>query len=538
MASFSPTPLKTFFKRGEPMIWLSGLGFSAIGVMVIGLFLVIFNQGVRVFWPKNLQQIELTNGSKLLGEYVKEQININEKHTQLYKVGNRDLYSADFRWIKSHEIKSQSQPAAAIALERQEYGNFYGFLETVTAPGLAGDFTNVHDKFAAAFRMTRKQLAQLETIKADVEHSNALINDITSQAQKAYYAKHGHTRGFDANDLPVVNQLRLSFQNRLTEANDFERKIEAIEAQFRDVTGQAKTIKLMAIVRFYQPNAMGIGAKIVYYGERIQELLFADPRESNTEGGLFPAIFGTVSLIIIMSVLSFPLGVLAGIYLHEYAKDGWIVRAVRIAVNNLASIPAIVFGIFGLGFFVYGIGSLIDEMFFAYRLPEPTFGTGGILWASMTLGLLTIPVVIVATEEALSAIPRAIRENSFALGATKFQTLCRICLPAASPGIMTGFILAMARAAGEVAPLMITGVVKMAPSLAIDSEWPYFHAERKFMHLGFHIYDISFQSPNVEAATPMVYVTTLLLISIVVILSGLAIFMRERLKKKFKLQNL
>jgi phosphate transport system permease protein len=225
--------------------------------------------------------------------------------------------------------------------------------------------------------------------------------------------------------------------------------------------------------------------------------------------------------------------VLAAIYLREYAREGVLVRLVRIAVNNLAGIPSIVYGIFGLGFFVYGIGGSLDQLFFPERLPTPTFGTGGIFWASLTLALLTVPVVIVATEEALGAIPAGVREGSLSLGATKFQTLMRILLPMASPGIMTGLILAMARAAGEVAPLMITGVVKLAPSLPLDGNFPFLHLDRKFMHLGFHIYDIGFQSPNVEAAKPMVFVTTLLLVLIVVAMSSVAIWLRNRMKKRY-----
>jgi phosphate transport system permease protein len=189
---------------------------------------------------------------------------------------------------------------------------------------------------------------------------------------------------------------------------------------------------------------------------------------------------------------------------------------VRIAVNNLAGVPSIVFGVFGLGFFVYFVGGTIDQLFFSEALPTPTFGTGGILWASLTLSLLTVPVVIVASEEALAAVPRSMREASLAMGATKFQTILRVVLPAAAPGILTGLILAMARGAGEVAPLMLTGVVKLAPELPVDSFLPFFHLDRKFMHLGFHIYDVGFQSPNVEAAKPMVYTTTIFLLVIVV----------------------
>jgi len=235
----------------------------------------------------------------------------------------------------------------------------------------------------------------------------------------------------------------------------------------------------------------------------------------------------------LMSVFSLPFGVIAAVYLREYAREGVILRLVRIAVNNLAGVPSIVYGVFGLGFFVYGIGSSIDAYFYPDRLPTPTFGTGGILWASLTLALLTVPVVIVSTEEGLASVPKGLREGSLSLGATKFQTLVRVVLPMATPGIMTGMILAMARAAGEVAPLMLVGVVKLAPSLPIDGTFPFFHMDRKFMHLGFHIYDVGFQSPNVEAAKPMVFVTTLLLLAIVITATSTAIVIRNRMKQKY-----
>jgi len=260
-----------------------------------------------------------------------------------------------------------------------------------------------------------------------------------------------------------------------------------------------------------------------------------DPRESNTEGGVFPAIFGTVMMVLLMSLFVTPLGILEALYLREYAKQGSFVSLVRIAVNNLAGVPSIVFGVFGMGFFIYRIGGSIDRLFFPESLPTPTFGTGGILWASLTLALMTVPVVIVATEEGLAAIPRNMREGSLALGATKWETTWRVVLPALAPSILTGLILAMARAAGEVAPLMITGVVKLAPSLPLDGQFPFLHMDRKFMHLGFHIYDVGFQSPNVDAARPMVLTTTLLLLLIVVALNLTAIILRRRLRKKFQM---
>jgi phosphate transport system permease protein len=249
---------------------------------------------------------------------------------------------------------------------------------------------------------------------------------------------------------------------------------------------------------------------------------------------VFPAIWGTVTMTLLMSIAVVPFGVLASLYLREYAKAGLLVSTVRIAVNNLAGVPSIVFGVFGLGFFCYIIGASVDQLFFEAKLPSPTFGTGGLMWAAFTLALLTLPVVIVATEEALAAVPRSVREGSLACGATKWQTIRCIVLPRAMPGIMTGMILAMARGAGEVAPLMLVGAVKLAPDLPVDGVFPFVHLHRSFMHLGFHIYDLGFQSQNSEAAKPMVFTTTLLLIALIAFMNVLAIWLRARLRRKFE----
>ncbi|MDD2235951.1 MAG: phosphate ABC transporter permease PstA, partial [Kiritimatiellae bacterium] len=273
--------------------------------------------------------------------------------------------------------------------------------------------------------------------------------------------------------------------------------------------------------------------KVRVYFSRWVEFLTAPPREANSEGGVFPAIFGTVVMTLLMSLAVVPLGVMAALYLREYAKGGAIVSAVRISINNLAGVPSIVFGVFGLGFFCYLMGAGMDQWLFSAALPNPTFGKGGILWASLTLALLTLPVVIVATEEALSAVPNSMREGSYACGAGKWQTIKRIVLPRAMPGIMTGMILAMARGAGEVAPLMLVGAVKLAPELPVDGVAPFLHAQRSFMHLGFHIYDLGFQSQNSEAAKPMVFTTTLLLIALIFVLNIVAVRLRTRLRRKF-----
>jgi phosphate transport system permease protein len=299
-------------------------------------------------------------------------------------------------------------------------------------------------------------------------------------------------------------------------------------------SGAELAIPLSKIVDVYQPNKMGFFTKITHYFVKLGEFLSEDPREANTEGGIFPAIFGTIMMVMMMSVIVTPFGVIAAVYLREYAKQGFVTQLIRIAVNNLAGVPSIVYGVFGLGFFVYILGGNIDALFFPEASPAPVFGTPGLLWASITLALLTLPVVIVSTEEGLARVPRAIREGSLALGATKIETLWRTVLPMASPAMMTGLILAVARAAGEVAPLMLVGVVKLAPTLPLDGNYPFLHLDRKFMHLGFHIYDVGFQSPNVEAARPLVYATALLLVLVIIGLNLAAIIIRNHLREKYR----
>ncbi len=350
-------------------------------------------------------------------------------------------------------------------------------------------------------------------------------------------------------ELELAGQLDAVAQADIAaERAEFEAQYQALEGQLlelhqavdrdsivvREADGQELEISLGKIVHAYQPNAMGVFTKLGMYFGKLWEFLSDDPREANTEGGIFPAIFGTVMMTLIMAVIVTPFGVLAAVYLREYARQNAFTRVIRIAVNNLAGVPAIVYGVFGLGFFVYVLGGSIDQLFFPEALPAPTFGTPGLLWASLTLAILAVPVVIVATEEGLARIPRAVREGSLALGATKAETLWKVVLPMASPAMMTGMILAVARAAGEVAPLMLVGVVKLAPSLPVDGNYPYLHLDQKIMHLGFHIYDVGFQSPNVEAARPLVYATALLLVLVIAGLNLSAVAIRNHLREKYK----
>jgi phosphate transport system permease protein len=523
--------MKKYWRTGEPCVWGTGAALAVTLLIAATLIVVVMVNGLGVFWPGALQRLELKDGSALLGEQTQRETSFeSEKFRRQYKVGNRDLYGLDFRWVDEAEIVAVGQPTDALLLEREEYGNFYGFLNRFEDGDAGGDMLGA----------LRNSHAEVMAEKALVRGMNEEISRLSYQLErlrrnllKAEYQGLGpdHPKILEIKRNQAI--LQDDFSHLVARQNQAAANMRTRKAIFADVNGREREIALADIVAIYGPNQMSLVEKTGVYLHRLKELFIGEPRESNTEGGLFPAIFGTVMLIFIMSLFSFPLGVIAAVYLREYAREGLIVRLVRIAVNNLAGIPSIVYGIFGLGFFIYGVGSSIDKLFFPETLPTPTFGTGGIFWASLTLALLTVPVVIVSTEEALGAIPREIREGSLALGSTKFQTLMRILLPMASPGIMTGLILSMARAAGEVAPLMITGVVKLAPSLPIDGNFPFMHLDRKFMHLGFHIFDIGFQSPNVEAAKPMVFVTTLLLVLIVLTMSSVAIYLRNRMKKRY-----
>ncbi len=531
--------LRAIVKSGDPWIWLTGGAVATSLLMIGGLLLLVATKSLGFFWPADVVELKLEDGTVVLGqvrnhETIPESSGSGPKGDRVQlQVGNRDLYGADFRWIDESDVVTSSLRAEAVVLERREWGNFYGFVkqirsgEKVIASGPQAGWEALSERLPAAQRLAAK-VRELET--SDL----AAINyDLESERLERLRARHS---GGPTGAMRAIEEREAELQQRYTELRGSIEKLSLESEVDRlimvDAGGSEKEIGLSQIVHAYQPNAMSTISKARLYLAKVWEFVSSDPRESNTEGGIFPAIFGTVMMVILMSIAVVPFGVLAALYLREYARDGIMVRIVRIAVNNLAGVPSIVFGVFGLGFFVYFVGGSIDALFFPERLPTPTFGTGGILWAALTLALLTVPVVVVATEEALAAVPKEHREGSLALGATKFETIWRVVLPSALPGVLTGLILAMARGAGEVAPLMITGVVKLAPSLPFDGNWPFLHLDRKFMHLGFHIYDVGFQSPNVEAAKPMVYATALLLVLIIVSLNLSAILLRNRLRRR------
>jgi phosphate transport system permease protein len=527
--------IRRLWRSGDPFIWLTGGALALALIMVAGLVGIILVNALGYFWPANVVRVTLDDGTILTGPVVEREVVPGRTGTYRIKirVANRDLTGADFVWADEARIRSRAEPGDVAVVERTGWGPLIGTVRELREGG------RVVAAGAEAWREAAARLPAVDALRAEIRAiERGAIGAINADQERVRLA----LRRLELDGVTVGPRVE-ALRARATElAARYDREAARLAAlRQREVGvlvvatdgGKDKEVPLTDVVRVTFPNAMGLPAKIGHYGARVWEFVAGDPRESNTEGGVFPALFGTVMMVMIMSVLVTPLGVLAAFYLREYARQGAMVSAVRIAVNNLAGVPSIVFGVFGVGFFIYVVGGTIDRLFFPEALPTPTFGTGGILWASLTLALLTIPVVIVATEEGLAAIPGGMREASLALGATKLETTLRVVLPAVAPSILTGLILAMARAAGEVAPLMITGVVKLAPSLPVDGTWPFLHLDRKFMHLGFHIYDVGFQSPNVDAARPMVFATTLLLLVIVVLMNLTAIALRNRLRRTY-----
>jgi phosphate transport system permease protein len=549
--------VRAYVASGTPYVWVTAAAIAVCVIIVVALLLLVAARGMPYFWPADVVVAEYRDPAhepvRVMAEIVESEavstarlksagLAVDDEQLLydrlLVKVGNRDQYGSDFRHVLGDWLVERTTPEEVLVLERTEWGNFYGVPVAVKQAGIVR--ATGADAFAAWQSLQRRandlreQIRDIE--KGDIgainyrmeqlrleERRLALDGRTAANDPEAFAALAGRRQQLDAEYAGLQDELARRYA-------DIQRDVLVM----RQVTGEEIEIPLARIVRGYRPNAMNLLQKTGACFAKLWEFTTGEPREANTEGGIFPAIFGTVLMVLIMSMIVTPFGVVAAVYLREYARQGTMTRIIRIAVNNLAGVPSIVFGMFGLGFFVYAVGGSIDRLFYPEALPAPTFGTPGILWASLTLALLTLPVVIVATEEGLARIPRALREASLALGATKAETLWRIVLPMASPAMMTGLILAVARAAGEVAPLMLVGVVKLAPSLPLDGNIPFLHLERKFMHLGFHIYDVGFQSPNVDAARPLVYATALLLVGVIVLLNLAAIRIRNRLRERYK----
>ncbi|MEH0723679.1 phosphate ABC transporter permease PstA [Vibrio alginolyticus] len=549
-----------WIRSGAPWIWLTGGAVSISLLSVLGLLLLIGWKGLTYFWPAPLYQWNVAALTPVQGEVLHENtILIGQVYERSFvpksylpesaaqqleededfatrlniKIANRELYPADFISVLQMQLDEPTMPKEWAVIERSSGGYFFGKLVAFQ------DGDNIYTSDIQS--VLNKKLDDAETLRHEID---SLVVDQLKELGWKLEQLRLEKRKHELNDT-----LTESFLNEnLTKKEQIEKALATLDLQLdglrlqlsdyaliaEDMTGSQVSIPLEDILDYWYPNQMSLPDKVMHWGKQVWKFLSEDPRESNSEGGVFPAIFGTVFLVLIMSIIVMPLGVIAAIYLHEYAKNNALTRVIRIAVINLAGVPSIVYGVFGLGFFVYTIGASIDNVFYAEKLPAPTFGTPGLLWSALTLAVLTLPVVIVTTEEGLTRIPSSVRHGSLALGATQFETLWRVVLPMATPAIITGLILAIARAAGEVAPLMLVGVVKLASSLPVDGQFPYVHLDRKFMHLGFHIYDVGFQTSNIEAARPLVYATSFLLVTVIVGLNLTAISIRNNLREKYR----
>lgn len=539
-----PTNSDSSTPRGESWVWFTGLGLIVGLAMVVGLLSLVLVNGITVFWAPPVPVVKLDDGKGIIGQLAQRRIRPGTpanapRYERQYQVGLRELNGNSYLWVDEAKINAEEFPTDVLGLERVENGP--AFVRPITLKKSDGkvlaiadaDFEAALQSEVASARLIREKLVEINRhqvgeVNADMESARIVLRRAVDL--------HQETKAVQQRE--VIAKLEARYAVLQAEGRKVSEGGAVATLAVQDAAGRSVTVPLTQVIRAWFPNRLDTPGRLQLFFSRLNEFIFDEPREANTEGGLMPAIFGTLVMTVFMSLMVTPFGVVTAIYLREYAQQGPLLRIVRISVNNLAGVPSIVFGVFGLGFFVYVLGGSIDQLFFAdqlkYNNNTPVFGTGGLLWCSLTLALMTLPVVIVATEEALAAVPRGMREASLATGASKWQTIRDILLPASAPGILTGVILAMARGAGEVAPLMLVGVVKLAPTLPFDGSAPFLHMDRKFMHLGFHVYDLGFQSPDSDAARPMVFATTLLLIFLVVCLNIGAITIRNRLRARFK----
>ncbi|MGJ7459226.1 phosphate ABC transporter permease PstA [Halomonas sp. MA07-2] len=554
--------MKLWWKSGAPWVWLNAGAVAISVIMVVGLIGLIAVRGLSHFYPTEIVEFqvgdpELGLGQMVMGEHVRAETipvpvardagiavppeldNDDLVVRHLIKQGNRDVTGNDFAWYAELQMTEWQAPPDAMRLERREWGDFFGYaLRVLEAGEVVAEGEGLWDALQSRVARANTLYGELNQIERND------VGVISAEMEELRLRERALQRDPDID--PDVLQAQLGqIQDRQAilqeEFQTLRGEIDILRRElYRDTLvasvtgGEEVQIRIGDIVRAVQPNSLTLTAKVVEYVQQFWAFVSGEPREANTAGGIFPAIFGTVTMVLLMSMIVSPFGVLAAIYLREYAKQGPLLRLIRISVYNLAGVPSIVYGVFGLGFFIYTMGGSIDQLFYSERLPSPTFGSPALIWASLTLALLTLPVVIVSTEEGLARIPSSVRHGSLALGATKSETLWKVVVPLATPAMMTGMILAIARAAGEVAPLMLVGVVKLAPTLPVDMTFPFVHLERQIMHLGFHIYDVGFQSPNVEAARPLVYATALVLVILIIVLNLTAISIRNRLRERYR----
>ena len=484
------------------------------------LFLTIFIvfKGSYFFWPMHIYQITT--------DYPNAQSK-QERRFELTPLSLPELStSINQRLSAQYRDTPENQPTVAVTTMNEVYQ-----ITLSSGDTKLGYFVEAqHPKAQLQAQSLKETLASMQ-VKVDI--LAAQQQTVNQQLTPLHRAIAELNQKRVALNAPARRALNQAFLRLDTQAQMLNEELRAYALVFENASGQPFNVYLQDIAYLIQPNKMTLFEKLDYALARISQFLTESPKQAATNGGVFPALFGTVLMVIIMAIVVAPFGALAAIYLHEYAPDNNTTASLRICISNMAGVPSVVYGVFGLGFFVYTLGGNLDRLFYADSLPSPTFGTPGLIWAALTMALLTLPVVIVATEEGLRRVPKGLRSGSYALGATKWETIVKTVLPIASPGIMTGVILAIARAAGEVAPLILVGAVKYAPTLPVDANFPFVHLERQFMHLGAFIYDGAFYNQTNTQGSSMMFASCLLLLIIVFSLNIVAIILRQKLMNRY-----
>ncbi|WP_018982703.1 phosphate ABC transporter permease PstA [Salinimonas chungwhensis] len=516
--------LKRLLSSGQRQAFFIGAGAFFTGVLLlamVSIVMLIAARGGGYFWPKEVQRVEYISpqgqARVVFGQIESE---YQQEDTRVYWLYYSDAASPFAHQSLIEESWMQSarpaKNAARIALKdgRVMLAEPVSVMLPDDAPVSILRLDAVRDKVATI----EQRIAELrENVLSDI---HLQLTELDSRQVS------------DA--APARARLNQAFDKWHAQVLALESQRDSYRMQVRLADGYETTLPLNTLYSIDYTSRLSFAEKLTVAVKRVGRFLSESPKQANTAGGVFPALFGTVLMVFLMTIIVAPFGVMAAVYLNEYAADTTLTSVIRICVSNMAGVPSIVYGVFGLGFFIYGVGGSLDALFFRDTLPAPTMGTPGVFWAALTMAILTLPVVIVATEEGLRNVPQDLKAGSYALGATKAETVWHTILPMASPGIMTGVILAIARAAGEVAPLMLVGAVKFAPNLPIDGEFPYLHLERQFMHLGVLIYDGAFHSQTDAKSASMMFAACLLLLVVVFILNILAVLLRSRLRRRYE----
>lgn len=511
----------TSTQRQSFVIGLTAFSASLLLFALISILMLIVGRGMNYFWPEPLYAVVYQDADKGRTHTVFARV---RTEPQKDKTKSWWVRYSDETTPFGNEILVENDHLISVTLAKQaarirlkDGREIFGHAESVySAEAVALNMSSFPILYDTVTKISNEISRIRLTILAGIHESIAELD------QKGV-----------AQDAPARLKLMREFEQWQSRIETLEAQSEAFSLYISFASGQPYRIAIADIESLSVPGQLSWWQKLGAMSDQIGLFLSDSPKQANTSGGVFPALFGTILMVLLMTIIVAPFGVLAAVYLNEYAPNNGLTAIIRISVSNMAGVPSIVYGVFGLGFFVYTLGGSIDSLFFAESLPAPTFGSPGLFWASLTMALLTLPVVIVSTEEGLRRAPEHLRQGSYALGATKFETIWHTVLPMASPGIMTGIILAIARAAGEVAPLMLVGAVKFAPALPIDGEFPYLHLERQFMHLGVLIYDGAFHSQTNSNSASMMFAACLLLLVVVFVLNIVAVILRTRFRRLY-----